>query len=436
MAAFCVGAVSSTVSIAQPALRPGVGSILPASRPRRAPAPRSHGRIQGSASALCLVTGLAALRHQRRSLRRAAAPQPPVFECRSRCGVPSTPFAAAPVQSRGTPPVDGHGAFVAVPVSMTGQKGLGQAVNQDCIAAQQCADGRWVCVVADGHGENGHRCAEQICGVLPGMLTLARSMGSGSAADAIGAAFQSAEVSLESVARSEAFSIEGSGAAVGLLLIEPDGSAHLASCGDCRVMIIDLETGDFSISHVHKGHDADEKARLEGAGARVEIEEEGGVAVFSRVYAPGGNSGLAMSRAFGDLELKRYGVVAEPSVETVQMPSKACCLLGSDGLFDFIPPEQLAKVLTVQIPVHGAGVAAEQLVAEAKRRAMLYDPGYCDDVTCFILRPPAHGSDHTGGGGVVEAEVVPTNWPTTPPPAPAPAPAAAPPSKPHLAMVD
>ena len=61
---------------------------------------------------------------------------------------------------------------------MAGMKDAsGQSVNQDCLAAQYLDNGRWISMVADGHGKEGHKCAERLCTVLPGMVSAGLTVG-------------------------------------------------------------------------------------------------------------------------------------------------------------------------------------------------------------------------------------------------------------------
>ena len=57
-----------------------------------------------------------------------------------------------------------------------------------------------------------------------------------------------------------------------------------------------------------------------------------------RIWTPGRNSwgpGLAVSRAFGDKAAKKLGLICEPEIIELDIPScSEFMVLGSDGLFD------------------------------------------------------------------------------------------------------
>jgi len=135
----------------------------------------------------------------------------------------------------------------------------------------------------------------------------------------------------------------------------------------------------------HKAHDAAEGQRIRAAGGLIRARAEEDGEVFSRVYPPSGIFGLAMSRSFGDLCVKRHGVIAEPSVLTLPITERSCCVLGSDGLFEFLKPAEVVAMLRQRLPAHGSAVCADALVAEAQRRWQEFEGAYCDDVSCLIL---------------------------------------------------
>ena len=73
-----------------------------------------------------------------------------------------------------------------------------------------------------------------------------------------------------------------------------------------------------------------------------------------------------MSRSIGDYKVHEVGVTAEP--EITQWSLKKChvaVVIGTDGLFEFLSNEQIAKLL---VPFHrtfDCGLAANALVTEA-----------------------------------------------------------------------
>jgi len=268
-------------------------------------------------------------------------------------------------------------------------------MNQDCFAALYGSNGRWLGLVLDGHGKHGHSVAQELSVVLPILVEEAMQCGSDPTV-AFTEAFEAAEEELKraawrlncSISGAHGIDLSSSGAAVAAVLLDPlEGVAHIASCGDSQAMIVDLDSGEFTASRPHKPHEAGERERITAAGGTVVVERtrpDGEVS--SRVCPPGSEKGLGMSRAFGDLSLKRHGVVAAPSVVTVQLPRRAGCAIGSDGLFEFLKPSEVATAVCKDLEREGGDFCAEALVSEATRRWDYRTRGsYCDDVTCLLV---------------------------------------------------
>lgn len=80
----------------------------------------------------------------------------------------------------------------------------------------------------------------------------------------------------------------------------------------------------------------DEKARIETAGG------------FVRIWGvPRVNGILAMTRAIGDLSLRRFGVIAEPEVIGWQTltSDNSFLVVGSDGIFEGLTPANVCAIL-------------------------------------------------------------------------------------------
>jgi len=308
----------------------------------------------------------------------------PQFQLQSACGRVSQPFEVAPIDSSGSRP---PGAFLDL-VSVTGlkpTKGVG-FMNQDCVAVRLDVGGRSLGIVADGHGENGHHCAARLCETLPGLLS--QVLDSADVSGAIKVAFAEAERDLEEFALEQRFSIQRSGAAVVVAAMLPDqGVAYLVSCGDSQAIISDMASGTFQSSRVHHAHDTAEHKRIMEAGGLIKVSRPRcRNSILSRVCGRDRSYQLAMSRSLGDLCLKPLGVTDQPSVRKVPLPSRACAVLGSDGLFEFMPPAEVDALIHQQVTRGLGGMSAQELVDIAQRRWDKEEGGlYCDDVSCLIL---------------------------------------------------
>eukprot|EP00444_Apocalathium_aciculiferum_P033218 CAMPEP_0183488736 /NCGR_PEP_ID=MMETSP0370-20130417/181090_1 /TAXON_ID=268820 /ORGANISM="Peridinium aciculiferum, Strain PAER-2" /LENGTH=415 /DNA_ID=CAMNT_0025682065 /DNA_START=44 /DNA_END=1288 /DNA_ORIENTATION=- len=317
------------------------------------------------------------------SLRSGSIVQDSAFALRSICGTRTEPYEHSELQTEGTCP---SGASVSA-VSAAGFKGRASSVNQDCVAVRSHTDGRWVACVLDGHGTEGHLVAARVSTTLPRLIGEALLQSSGDVPAALKAAFAEAERNLEEAAEREGFDVETSGCAAAAVALSPDtGKAYLISCGDCQAAVFDSTPGGaFEVTCPHKAHDPAENQRIRAAGGFIDVRSSV-QGLFSRVYPPSRQFGLAMSRSFGDLCVKRHGVLAEPSVVELPLSEDICCVVGSDGLFEFITPAEVVNELRTRWPAHGGTICAEALVSEARERWLREDGRYCDDVTCLLLR--------------------------------------------------
>merc|ERR1712083_982429 len=130
----------------------------------------------------------------------------------------------------------------------------------------------------------------------------------------------------------------------------------------------------------------DERARIEKAGGRVVFD---GYANH-RVYAKNGRyPGLNMSRCLGDLlGHQDAGCSCEPEVsEHVIQDLDHCLLLCSDGVWEFITPDEAVKFVH-QYPPEKAMQAAETLAKEAWDRWIREEGGaVVDDITVVLAHP-------------------------------------------------
>ena len=79
----------------------------------------------------------------------------------------------------------------------------------------------------------------------------------------------------------------------------------VAQIGDSRALITRGAVSPRCLTVDHCASDPNERARIEKAGGTVSYDEIGRHLVNKR---------LAMSRSIGDLELKQFGVIAEPTI--------------------------------------------------------------------------------------------------------------------------
>ncbi|KAK8645268.1 hypothetical protein V6N13_119111 [Hibiscus sabdariffa] len=139
----------------------------------------------------------------------------------------------------------------------------------------------------------------------------------------------------------------------------------VANVGDSRAVI--CRGGNaIAVSRDHKPDQIDERKRIENAG---------GFVMWAGTWRVGGV--LAVSRAFGDRQLKQY-VVADPEIQEEKVDSSLeFLILASDGLWDVVSNEEAVAIVK---PIQDPAQAAKQLMQEASQR------GSADNITCVVVR--------------------------------------------------
>ncbi|KAL9262438.1 putative protein phosphatase 2C 30, partial [Drosera capensis] len=125
----------------------------------------------------------------------------------------------------------------------------------------------------------------------------------------------------------------GSGACASSVLLK-DGALHVANVGDCRVVlsrngVADRLTNDHNLSW------QEERSRIEDLGGYVDCH--------NGVWRVQGS--LAVSRAIGDLNLKKW-ISSEPEVSQIQLtPDCEFLILASDGLWNKVDEQEAVDMI-------------------------------------------------------------------------------------------
>ena len=229
---------------------------------------------------------------------------------------------------------------------------------------------------------------------------------------------------------------KGSGGCTASVLLRIDNKAYIANVGDSRTFIVVYHEDTKHVRIVYqtredKPHLDAEKARIEQMGGEVyipskEMMESGQDSSRTVIMDQdtGFQSSLAMSRSLGDWDFSSAGVIALPTVEVLNLDQfvrrdpmsdkvecdeattdamKETCLsevnspkifsvAASDGLLDFISPDELATTLAHSLydeegqkphPV----TASEQLIlkaADAWQKEMGHE--YRDDIVLSVMK--------------------------------------------------
>ncbi len=96
--------------------------------------------------------------------------------------------------------------------------------------------------------------------------------------------------------------------------------------------------------------------------------------------------GLAMTRSFGDEAAARVGVVAEPEILELDLQKDdKFIVLASDGVWEFLSNEDVAKIVHPFFDKRNAEGAAEALVRESYLKWKTEEDDIIDDITCVII---------------------------------------------------
>ena len=172
--------------------------------------------------------------------------------------------------------------------------------------------------------------------------------------------FQSVD---EKIKQSNFFTV-GSTACV--VYITKEGNQRILYCaniGDTRCTLV-TSFQSKRLSYDDRASDKNEYTR---------ITNSGGIVFAGRVYGQ-----LMLSRAFGDWELKPYGVINVPHV--VRMPieeNDKYLIIASDGIWDVFQDEDM---YTMSKEVKSADEFCKNIIKEGLQR------GTMDNISCFVVK--------------------------------------------------
>ena len=137
---------------------------------------------------------------------------------------------------------------------------------------------------------------------------------------------------------------------------------YSANIGDTRSVLI--SSNDYKrLSYDHRATDTNEYNR---------IVQSGGIVFAGRVYGT-----LMLSRAFGDWELKTYGVISEPHVTKINInENDKYVIMASDGIWDVLDD---ADVYEISKNFENSKDLCNNIVEKA------LDKGSMDNISCFVI---------------------------------------------------
>ncbi|XP_050213804.1 probable protein phosphatase 2C 72 [Mercurialis annua] len=292
--------------------------------------------------------------------------------------------------------VDGLGSVY----SKVGSKGL----NQDAAILQLgygMEEGAF-CGVFDGHGKNGHIVSKIVRNSLPTLLltqknALAKMRPTGCANNELNLVptkkfqlWKEASISAFKVMDKEVklqetidFSCSGSTAVV---VVRQGEQLVIANLGDSRAILGTIsENGIVPVQLTTdlKPNVPSEAERIRKCNGRVlALKEEPHI---QRVWLPHEDSpGLAMSRAFGDFLLKKYGVIALPDISHQRLtPDDQFIFLASDGVWDVLSNSQVVSIVWAADTEEAAAKAVVEAATAAWKKK--FPSSKVDDCTAVCL---------------------------------------------------
>ena len=145
-----------------------------------------------------------------------------------------------------------------------------------------------------------------------------------------------------------------------------------ANVGDSRAIIVDANGRTKQLSRDHKPDCVDEKERIESEGGRcfpMKHPMTGEDFGPSRVWIGEADvPGLAMSRSLGDYLVQGCGVSPAPEINIYDLTvNDRFIILGSDGVWDYLPNDVVAKMVEPFYHSGDAQGAADLIVEEAHK---------------------------------------------------------------------
>ena len=137
---------------------------------------------------------------------------------------------------------------------------------------------------------------------------------------------------------------------------------YCANVGDTRAVLI---KGNKAVRLTYDDRASDPKEHER-------IVSHGGIVFGGRVYGQ-----LMLSRAFGDWELKTYGVICEPHIMRYEIEEEdSYVVIATDGVFDVMEDEDVFQLSKKQ---KNAKDFCEDVMKEAVER------GSMDNISCFVV---------------------------------------------------
>lgn len=169
----------------------------------------------------------------------------------------------------------------------------------------------------------------------------------------------------------------------------------VANVGDTRAVLARVTRGDTSVDELGRTRTGTTVAeristdhKPDSAAERQRIQRLGGTIIFRGVYRVAGTVALAVSRAFGDAQVKDGSdssvITAEPSLSTVELThDHSFCILATDGLWDVVSDEEAVLVVKEHAEKNNGNFSG---TAKALTKIAIDERGSADNTTVIVLQ--------------------------------------------------
>jgi len=273
--------------------------------------------------------------------------------------------------------------------------------NQDRLLVESCLNGypgHHLFSVFDGHGKEGHHCAQFVQERLVDALCASEHLSS-NVTEAYTTAFDQINKAMH---KDRSVRDMESGTTAVTVMVR-DGELQVANIGDSRAILVQCSGEDetkwtaVELTHDHTPFRHDELERVRCCGAQVATSDEinGYVGAMHpsewksddppRCFVPNvGAPGTGFTRSIGDTMAETIGVNAVPEVMQHSITGKdRAFIVCSDGITEHLSSQEVVDILAEHQDDLLAG--AELLAAKAKDLWLDSDT-YTDDITVIVVK--------------------------------------------------
>lgn len=239
-------------------------------------------------------------------------------------------------------------------------------------------------MVADGHGDSGHRVSSYLTTYLPCFFLEALE----TSTDMLSALISAYEQTNESMRKCDIDAVCSGSTCLTAVIV--DGDLLVANIGDSRAVLGQGESqalAALTLTSDHKPDVPTERRRLEEAGGRVEATcgANGQSVGPLRLWFKGENTpGLTLSRAMGDFLATSIGLIATPDVFSMSLlETDQFIILASDGIWEFVETQEAVETVK-RWDSEGRGAAAAEALVQLARQRWSRAFASVDDITAII----------------------------------------------------